>query len=146
MKYIKKCPLFFLLLGTGLLFSIIAIWGRGGIYSGQDYDPIKAPILSVMFTAMNDDIYPWQLLERESVEAGSDNVKVQEEAPAPENEEVQLAGGTPSPSPKATSTPIPSPTPSPEVEQTPLPRLEPLRESTYEEYIMCLRIFTEMQG
>lgn len=135
MKYIKKCPLFFLLLGTGLLFSIIAIWGRGGIYSGQDYDPMKAPILSVMFTAMNDDIYPWQLLERESVEAGSDNVKVQEEAPAPENEEVQLAGGTPSPSPKATSTPIPSPTPSPEVEQTPLPRLEPLRESTYEEYI-----------
>lgn len=144
MKYIKKCPLLFLLLGTGLLFSIIAIAGRSGIYAGQDYDPVKAPVLSVMFTAMNEDIYPWQLLETGSVEADSENVKVQEKAPSPENEEAQLAAETPSPSPRATHTPAPSPTPSPEAEQTPLPRLEPLRESTYEEY--CNHVSADIYG
>ena len=45
MKYLKKCPLLVLLLSTGLLFSIIAICGRTGIYAGQEYDPLKAPVL-----------------------------------------------------------------------------------------------------
>ncbi|MCM1126349.1 MAG: GDSL-type esterase/lipase family protein [Lachnospiraceae bacterium] len=70
MKFIRKCPLFVILLSTGLLFTIIAVGGKQTIYAMQDYSPWKAPILSVMFTALNDDIYPWQILDENSVPVG----------------------------------------------------------------------------
>ena len=131
MKYLKKCPLLVLLLSTGLLFSIIAICGRTGIYAGQEYDPLKAPVLSVMFTAMNDDIYPWQMLQTESIEAGSQTVEIGGEVPQEEPEKPDK----PLPSPEATPTPLPSPSPTPEAEQITFERPKPLRESTYDEYI-----------
>ena len=61
MKLIKKCPVFVLLLSTGLLFTMIALGGKNTIYASQEYDPVTTPVLSVMFTAVNDEIYPWQL-------------------------------------------------------------------------------------
>ncbi|NBJ92406.1 GDSL-type esterase/lipase family protein [Parablautia muri] len=61
MKLIKKCPVFVLLLSTGLLFTLIALGGKNTIYASQEYDPITTPLLSVMFTAANDEIYPWQM-------------------------------------------------------------------------------------
>lgn len=67
MKFIKKCPLFLLILSTGLLFTIIAISGKRNVYASQDYEPLKAPVLSVMFSAINDGIYPWQVLDGGSV-------------------------------------------------------------------------------
>lgn len=66
MKFIKKCPVFVLLLSTGLLFTIIALGGKETIYASQEYDPLTAPILSVMFTAANDEIYPWQLFIKQN--------------------------------------------------------------------------------
>lgn len=66
MKFIKKCPFFVLLLSTGLLFTIIALGGKNTIYASQEYDPLTAPLLSVMFTAANDEIYPWQLFIHQS--------------------------------------------------------------------------------
>ena len=67
MKIIKKCPLFLLLLSTGIFFTIIAAGGRRTIYAGQEYSPLKAPLLSVMFTGLNEGIYPWQVLENGSI-------------------------------------------------------------------------------
>lgn len=67
MKFIKKCPLFLLLLSTGLLFTIIAAGGKQNIYAQQEYSPLKAPLLSVMFTGLNEGIYPWQILKESSI-------------------------------------------------------------------------------
>lgn len=67
MKFIKKCPLFVLLLSTGLLFTLAAAGGKQNIYAGQDYSPLKAPLLSVVFTGLNEGIYPWQIFEDGSV-------------------------------------------------------------------------------
>lgn len=61
MNLIKKCPVFLLMVSTGLIFTIIGIIGRMNVYAGQEYNPLTAPILSVMFTGMNDGIYPWQI-------------------------------------------------------------------------------------
>mgnify|MGYP004539599625 FL=1 len=62
MKNLKKCPLLLLILFTGVLFTIVAAVGKQNIYADQGYDPLKAPLLSVLFTGVQDDIYPWQML------------------------------------------------------------------------------------
>lgn len=80
MKFIKNCPFFVILFSTGLLFTIIALGGKNTIYAGQEYDPLTAPVLSVMFTAVNDEIYPWQLLANQ-------NAPVMAAAPEAEQEE-----------------------------------------------------------
>lgn len=163
MKFIKNCPLFVLILSTGILFSIVALGGRNTIYAGQEYEPLKAPVLSIMFTALNDDIYPWQLLSGQSTQAsapinepdqnqqmasadkeesaGEDASQEKEEeaagaGPSMEKEE-EAAGASPSPKKEETASPSPnpSPSPSPEAENEEFERLEPVRESTYDEYI-----------
>lgn len=65
MNLVKKCPVFLLLLGTGLIFTIIGIIGRTNVYAGQEYEPLTTPVLAVMFTGINDDIYPWQVFTGE---------------------------------------------------------------------------------
>lgn len=62
MKNLKKCPLLLLILFTGVLFTIVAAVGKQNIYADQGYDPLKTPLLSVLFTGVQDDIYPWQML------------------------------------------------------------------------------------
>lgn len=62
MKNLKKCPLLLLIFFTGVLFTIVAAVGKQNIYADQEYDPLKAPLLSVLFTGVQDDIYPWQML------------------------------------------------------------------------------------
>lgn len=62
MKNLKKCPLLLLILFTGVLFTIVAAVGKQNIYADQGYDPLKMPLLSVLFTGVQDDIYPWQML------------------------------------------------------------------------------------
>lgn len=62
MKNLKKCPLLLLILFTGVLFTIVAAVGKQNIYADQEYDPLKEPLLSVLFTGVQDDIYPWQML------------------------------------------------------------------------------------
>lgn len=61
MKYLKKCPLFLLLFVTGALLSLAGAGGLKTIYAGQAYDPLTAPVLSVVFTGIKDEIYPWQI-------------------------------------------------------------------------------------
>ena len=61
MKFIKKSPLFFILLSTGILFSLLAFAGKDTLYEGQELNLMKKPLLTVLFTGMNEGIYPWQL-------------------------------------------------------------------------------------
>ncbi len=74
MKFIRKCPFFLLLLSTGLLFSVIGFGGLKNIYATQEYDPVTSPVLSVMFTALNDEIYPWQMFAEKGIMTIADNV------------------------------------------------------------------------
>lgn len=98
MKWIRKCPLFLLILSTGILFTIISLSGKKSIYAGQEYAPLKAPLLSVMFTAINDGIYPWQVLESGSIPASVPGFQGTSEAP-PE-EEMPVLAGQPSSAPQ----------------------------------------------
>lgn len=66
MEFIRKCPLFIVLMGTGLIFTLVGILGKSNIYAGQEYDPVTTPVLALMFRAVNDDVYPWQILDKES--------------------------------------------------------------------------------
>lgn len=158
MKFIRKCPFFIILLSTGLLFTIIAAGGMQTIYAQQEYSPLKAPLLSVMFTALNDDIYPWQILSIESIPVSDPVIEpdIQEaagdlELSAPEDEFPQPenvpAAQVPSLDQKESALADPdggqqedqqdSGNEISEAEGADIPegRLEPLRESTHEEYL-----------
>ena len=57
----RNCPLLAgILLGTVLL-TIAALCGFHNIYATQEYDPLKQPLLAMVFTGINDEIYPWDL-------------------------------------------------------------------------------------
>ncbi len=171
MKFIKKCPVLTLLISLGLLFTIIGFAGIKSIYAQQDYDPLKAPVLSVMFTGINDGIYPWQMFTGRDTEAmaqksadDSGTVSGQEiltadsdrksssssaadQSPGTEASALPEQGALPEaeasalPEPETlTEAPAASgadvlPKASPQPEAIPEGRLEPLRESTREEYL-----------
>lgn len=118
MKFIRKCPFFIILLSTGLLFTIIAAGGMRTVYAQQEYLPLKAPLLSVMFAAINDDIYPWQVLDQESLPVSEPAAEpdVQEAAGDPEMQAPEQDPAQPEDVPPAR---VPSPEQSPSGEQTP---------------------------
>lgn len=183
MKNLKKCPLLLLILFTGVLFTIVAAVGKQNIYADQEYDPLKTPLLSVLFTGVQDDIYPWQMLsgaepvsaqkaskENDAVQGNSDQ---QEQSVPGQNGPASPVAGTEKntteaeqsgqnateagqsaaqPGQDATGTDQSAARPgqnamgagqkgtgSDNAAKTPaakpLERLQPLRESTYEEYI-----------
>lgn len=183
MKNLKKCPLLLLILFTGVLFTIVAAVGKQNIYADQGYDPLKTPLLSVLFTGVQDDIYPWQMLsgaepvsaqkaskENDAVQGNSDqqeqSVLGQDGAASPvagtekNTTEAEQSGqdateagqSAAQPGQDATGTDQSAARPgqnamgagqkgtgSDNAAKTPaakpLERLQPLRESTYEEYI-----------
>lgn len=167
-KLIKKCPFLLLLVSTGILFSLIGLCGRKNIYAGQEYHPLKEPASAMMFKALKDDIYPWQIFEGESApvmaqgeddgegdsvisvsgnEVDSEGLacggeeQEMEEAVAKEEEtdpkEEADAAEEETAEPDSETGPEPSAGPETENTQSPLPkeRIEPLRESTREEYL-----------
>lgn len=130
MKFIKQSPLFLLLLVSGFLLTLIAIVGKDNIYDEQEYDPLKAPLLSVVFTGINENLYPWQLLQ--SKKETGDMAEIEPEASLEPSPEASLKpSAAPSSSPAAVPTKAPDPTPVPYGEERPAP----LRESTEEEYL-----------
>lgn len=130
MKFIKQSPLFLLLLLSGFLLTLIAIVGKDNIYDEQEYDPLKAPLLSVVFTGINENLYPWQLLQ--SKKETGDMAEIEPEASLEPSPEASLKpSAAPSSSPAAVPTNAPDPTPVPYGEERPAP----LRESTEEEYL-----------
>lgn len=171
-RMFKKCPFLLLLTSTGILFSLIGLWGHKNIYAGQEYDPLREPALVMMFQGLKEDIYPWQILEQESAP-----VMVQKEEPGPGTEKEEESAGADTVSgggiresegqgsgsgkepakeeqkktePEQEEAPVQK-TPSPqgdeeeenppkeeeeqEEEELPKGRIEPLRESTREEYL-----------
>lgn len=84
MKFIRKCPFLILLLSTGLLFSIIGLGGRKNIYATQEYDPLTMPVCAVMFTGLNEEIYPWQMFAEKGIMTVANGI---EESPREEAEE-----------------------------------------------------------
>lgn len=158
MKFIKKCPLFIIIISIGILLTIAAIGGKNSIYKEQEYQPLKAPILSVLFTGLNDGIYPWQLFTgtadetvsmkeetEDTSEAGTDvetdtdaeNVQGEaaEEKKPGESQDTAVPSASESPGAMPTATPAPTATPTPTPPSITEGRLEPLRESTHEEYM-----------
>ncbi|MGN0377314.1 MAG: GDSL-type esterase/lipase family protein [Suilimivivens sp.] len=158
MKFIRQGPLFLILLSTGVLFTLIAAGGKNTIYEAQEYEPVKAPLLSIVFTGINDDIYPWQIFmeaneEEETMEAMAEtDIGTESSMPenngngygvetavesTPESTAVSAATGTPLPvsTPAAAAIPTPASTPIPTKAPYGEGRPEPLRESTREEYL-----------
>lgn len=127
MKYLKQAPLFLLIVGTAILLTVIAVAGKGNIYKEQNYDPVKQPILSLVFTGMNEEIYPWQMFDMTAKET---TAVVEEEVP-----EV-ISSETPSPTAELTEASSVAAAVEPTMEPTlePYVRPTPMRESTQEEY------------
>ena len=160
-----------LLTSTGILFSLIGLWGHKNIYAGQEYDPLREPALVMMFQGLKEDIYPWQILEQESApvmaqkeepgpgtekeeeSAGADTVSgggiresegqgsgsgkepaKEEQKEEPEQEEAPVQK-TPSPQGDEEEENPPKEEEEQEEEELPKGRIEPLRESTREEYL-----------
>ena len=127
------------------MIKLIEIVGKDNIYDEQEYDPLKAPLLSVVFTGINENLYPWQLLQSKEetgpmaeIESGAEDESNEPAAGSPEvtkaepSPEASLKpSAAPSSSPAAVPTNAPDPTPVPYGEERPAP----LRESTEEEYL-----------
>lgn len=143
MKLIKQCPLLVVLMVTGFLLTLAAIGGKNNIYEKQEYNPQKAPLLSIVFTGINDDIYPWQMLMEEGNEAENkkDSLPANSSDDKPEGGAAKGAQQSVEPSLKPSAEPSSNPAqvPTQAPDPTPVPygegRPAPLRESTQEEYL-----------
>ena len=170
-RMFKKCPFLLLLTSTGILFSLIGLWGHKNMSGGREYDPVREPALVMMFQGLKEDIYPWQILEQESApvmaqkeepgpgtekeeeSAGADTVSgggiresegqgsgsgkepaKEEQKEEPEQEEAPVQK-TPSPQGDEEEENPPKEEEEQEEEELPKGRIEPLRESTREEYL-----------
>ncbi len=133
----KKSPFLILTISLAILFTLLgfAVGKKNGFGDGG---VLSEPLLSHAFNGFREGIYPWNLFTKDDTKAGDLSASANEEA---------LPSEVPSPSPEPVSTPTPAPTaakesPSPSISPTPSPtpefpegRLEPLRESTHEEYL-----------
>lgn len=147
MRFIRKCPLFIVLVSTGILFTVIAIGGKNNIYKDIEYHPLQAPLLSLLFVGVKDDIYPWQMFDSRSQETMllTEGVPEWENVPTGEEEDdVVAAIATVSPrtedeteaEEEIRKAVMPSEAPKiPEEYSIAEGRLVPLRESTREEYL-----------
>lgn len=168
----KNCPLLAgILLGTVLL-TIAALCGFHNIYATQEYDPLKQPLLAMVFTGINDEIYPWDLFDEakkaeilarkqkidelkegsqeEAQELGNvdgevgeaQNAETGAEAGSQQEQEGQMSDVSGNSLEQEIIADVPGNslqeeegTVSGNDLKAPLERLEPLRESTYDEYI-----------
>lgn len=163
MKYIRTAPLFLLLVFTGILFTVLGIAGKDSIYAQQTYDPVKQPVLSVVFTAAKEEIYPWQMLETKApadeytekadIAKEQEGITLEQDVPADKKGSgEQQEGDIPLTEQESTPTPVslPSPTPLAAAEPqaspgaTPFPSIEPIRSTTQEEYLN--HISTDIYG
>lgn len=133
----KKAPVLIFILITTVLFTVIGFAGRNTIYAREEQEIVRTPYLSRVFTGMNKDIYPWDIVDNTKVNEAA------EEAALLEAKEAQMAAKalelTPTPAATLAPTPLASvtPSPAPTIEPTPTPyvRPTPFRESTYDEYL-----------
>ena len=69
MKWIKKCPVFLLLVVSGLLFTLIGIVGRFSVYKDYEFDIVSRPFLALMMEGAAKGTAPWEIVEEEFPDA-----------------------------------------------------------------------------
>ncbi len=60
MKWIKKCPLFLILVISGALFTLIGIVGKNSIYKDYEYHFADTPFLALTLEGISRGEYPWE--------------------------------------------------------------------------------------
>ncbi len=60
MEWIKKCPVFFLLTVSGVIFSIVGIVGSFSMYRGYGFQVLKQPFLVLMMEGIDKGVMPWE--------------------------------------------------------------------------------------
>lgn len=58
----KRTSFFLALLLSGILFTIVSLIGRLSVYKGYHTDFWKEPLLTVMFEAAAEGVYPWEVI------------------------------------------------------------------------------------
>ncbi len=69
-KWIKKCPVFLLLVISGLALTLIGAAGRFSIYKDYKFDPIKRPFLALVMEGAGNGTAPWEIAEHIGMGAG----------------------------------------------------------------------------
>lgn len=62
MNWIKKCPVFALIIISGITFTLIGIIGKNSIYKEYKFDFIKMPFLSLTLEGLGKGDYPWDMI------------------------------------------------------------------------------------
>lgn len=131
----KKAPLLFAIIISSFLLLAVALIGKSSIYALASSNGVTEPFFKDVFLNIKDGVYPWHIFDSEVRNEAIMAAKEKEEL---ENAMLMKQEETPAPkAPEKTATPekTPSPTPTPTPEPSYTPRYEPLRETTYEEYI-----------
>lgn len=156
---IKKAPLICGIIIGSMILTVAGMLGWDNIYAMQEKDPVQTPVLASVFAGINDGVYPWQMFDpqvREEATAQKQKLDAMKDQTAENKEPAATVSSSPSVNPTVVPSPtvasssaplpamtalpssspsnIPSPSPSP-TPAFPEGRLEPLRESTYDEYI-----------
>ena len=69
-KWIKKCPVFLLLVISGLALTLTGAAGRFSIYKDYEFDPIKRPFLALVMEGAGNGTAPWEIAEHIGMGAG----------------------------------------------------------------------------
>lgn len=150
----KKTPLLIGFIAGSLALTAAGFAGKDNIYAFQSPSWYEVPLMNTVFTGIHDGVMPWDLFSSEKrmeAESKAEEQRRMEQRlmeqrlmensliPTPDPIPTPTLAPTPTPLPIATSTPAavlrPTPSPTPTPEPTYTPRYEPLRETTYEEYI-----------
>ncbi|NLL77423.1 MAG: acylhydrolase [Clostridiales bacterium] len=62
MKWVKKCPVLFILVISGTLFTMVGIAGKNSIYKDYEYNFTGTPFLALMMEGISKGEYPWDYL------------------------------------------------------------------------------------
>lgn len=65
MKLIRKCPVFFLLILSGIVFTVFGVCGSKSIYSSFTFDIVRKPFLALTLEGMSEGLCPWELWDEE---------------------------------------------------------------------------------
>lgn len=61
MKWVKKCPLFLILVISGALFTLVGIVGKNSIYKDYEYHFADTPFLALTLEGISKGEYPWEI-------------------------------------------------------------------------------------
>ena len=94
----KKTPFLVLILISIAVAEMLGIIGSFSIYATEEIDVLKTPFLSKVMTGINDEEYPWMLLDAATCDekrAEADELKLMEKEMLRKQEEASLLAETP---------------------------------------------------